>query len=222
MWLSDTYDVPESVAAGSHSPVFAKFLRSWFADTRAITHGELDIRFLDHLTPEELSLARELIRRNLKTKHNHIIEGAAALRDPDAVPILRALLDQESDMSRRLMMAWALWKIERDPIFVECLHEARAVRPKLFEYVHLDQVLWLNDDRALDFLVGLLEVKEGIVHSFTLGLLNELEFGRRMGIHHSKMPHQPADYRKLQKDPAFRAQMVAAIRKRTAESTNGR
>jgi hypothetical protein len=75
MWLSDAYDIPEGVAAGSHSPVFAKFLRSWFADTRAITHGELDIRFLDDLTPEELSLARELIRRNLKTKHSHIIEG---------------------------------------------------------------------------------------------------------------------------------------------------
>jgi hypothetical protein len=125
-------------------------------------------------------------------------------------------------MSRRLMMAWALWKIERDPIFVECLHEARSARPKIFGYVHLDQVLWLNDERALDFLVGLLEVKEGIVYSFTLGLLNELEFGRRMRIHHSKMTHQPADYRKLQKDPTFRAQMVAAIRKRTEESTNGR
>ena len=83
-------------------------------------------------------------------------------------------------MSRRLTMAGALWKIDRDPIFVDCLHEARSVRPKIFESAHLYQVLWLNDDRALDFLVGLLEVKEGTFYSFTLGLLNELEFGRRM------------------------------------------
>ena len=43
-----------------------------------------------------------------------------------------------------------------------------------------------------------------------------------MLIHHSKMPHQPADYRKLQEGVAFVPKSVAAIRKRTAESTNGR
>ncbi len=221
MWLSDSYDVPNGVAEGPHSTVFAKFLRSWFADTYAIPHGELDIRFLEDLSPEELSLARELIRRNLKSKRNHIIEGAAALRDPDAIPILRGLRAQESDMSRRLTMAGALWKIDRDPIFVDCLREARSVRAEIFGSPHLYQVLWLDDERALDFLIGLLEVKERTtVYSFTLGLLNELESGQGM-VHHSKMPHQPEDYRKLQKDPVFRAHMVTAIRKRNAESTNG-
>jgi hypothetical protein len=43
-----------------------------------------------------------------------------------------------------------------------------------------------------------------------------------MGIPAKEMPHQPSDYDKLRKDPAFRAHLVAAIRKRNAESKNGR
>jgi hypothetical protein len=221
MFVSDTYDVPESIVSDVHSPTFAKFLRNWFSETGALTHGELDITFLRELTPDELSLARELIRRNLRLKYNHIIEGAAALHDPEAVPILRELLAHEGDMSRRLMMAWALWQINRDPIFVECLQKARLIDPKLFVSRHLDQVLWLEDGRALDFLIGLLEVNDGMVLQCTLSLLNRLESGRPMLVHHSKMLHQPADYREMQNDPAFRAQMVAAICRRNAESTNG-
>jgi hypothetical protein len=220
--LSDSYDVPESVASGHHSPTFSKFLRNWFGDTTALTQGELDITFLSELTPEELSLARELIRRNLRLKHNHVIEGAAALHDLAAAPILHAMLDDESDMSRRLTIAGALWKINRDPVFIKCLQEAKSVRASIFAYVHLWQVLWLDDERAVDFLIDLLDEKDWTVQSLTLGLLNQLESGRRMGIPAREMPHQPADYRKLRGDPAFRAQMTAAIRQWNAQSKNGR
>lgn len=126
MILRDSYDVPQEVASGLHSPAFAKFLRNWFGDTTALTHGELDFTFLQDLTPGELSVARELIRRNLRLKQTHMIMGAAALHDMDAVPILRALLDGESDISRRLTTAGALWKINRDPVFIRCLEEAKS------------------------------------------------------------------------------------------------
>lgn len=68
-------------------------------------------------------------------------------------------------------MAGALWKINRDLVFINCLEEAKSVRPSIF-------------------LAG-------------------------------RMPHQPADYRKLRADPAFRADMVAATHKWNAESRNG-
>jgi hypothetical protein len=166
-----------------------------------------------------------LIRRNLRLKRNHIIEGASALRDIDAIPILREMLREETDTSRRLTLAGALWKINRDPAFIECLEEAKSKHSDIFQGVHLWQVLWLDDERALDFLIDLLNTKgidllnakEWMTQSFTLGLLNQLEFG----IPATRMPHQPADYRKLRADPAFRAHMVAAIHKRNAESKNG-
>jgi hypothetical protein len=84
--LRDSYDIPADVAAGPHSPAFAKFLRNWFGEPAAITHGELDITFLTELTAEEAELARAMIRRNPGLKYNHIIEGTAALRDTGAVP----------------------------------------------------------------------------------------------------------------------------------------
>jgi hypothetical protein len=219
--LRDTYDVPEEVVAGTHSPAFSKFLWNWFGDTTALTHGELDITFLRDLTPEELSLARELIRRNLRLRYNHIVEGVSALNDVDAAPRLREMLYNEPSMSRRLTIAGTLWKLNRDPVFMECLEKAKAERGSLFGSPHLWQVLWLEDERAVDFLIGLLDVKDWMANSFTLGLLNELEFGRRMDISADKMPHQRDDYRKLQHDPTFRAHMVAAIRKHNAESGNG-
>jgi len=222
MRLSDTYDVPESVASGPHSPAFAKFLRNWFGDTTALTHGELDITFLNDLTSEELSLARELIRRNLKLKYTHIVEGAAALHDPDAVPIMHELLDNEPDMDRQLTIAGALWKINRDPVFIETLRKVRAARPSLFQYFHAFKVLWLDDERALDFLIGLLDVKDAMVQFTALKILNELELGRRMpGVFARDMPHQPADYNRQRNDPAFRTRMVEAIHRRNREGKNG-
>ena len=221
MYIRDSYDIPEEVAQGPHSPAFATFLRSWFADTTALTHGELDITFLKELTDEELDLAREMIRRNLRVKHDHIIEGAAALRDPAAVPILSRMLSEERNWSRKLVIAGALWKIAQDSEFIVHLKEARAADPSLFVWRHLLQVLWLGDERAVDFLIELLDVNDSMVHSFTLGLLNELELGRRMGIPAANMPHQRADYRKLRRDAGFRSHMVDAIRKHNAESKNG-
>jgi hypothetical protein len=219
--LRDSYDIPEDVAAGPHSQAFATFLWNWFGSTKAAANQAVDLAFLDDLTPEEFSSAKELIRRNLRLKYNHIIWGVSVLHDLDAAPMLRELLREEPDISRRLVMAGALWKLTRDPVFIECLEEAKANHGSIFVFRHLLQVLWLDDERAVDFLIDLLSAKESMTQSFTLGLLNELEFGRRTDVHATKMPHQPADYRKLRADPAFRAHMVSAIHKRNAESKNG-
>ena len=120
MRLRDSYDIPESVKQAEHSPAFNAFLWNWFGDTRAITHGELDITFLKDLTDGELETARSLIRKNLKSMQNHIIEGTAALGDVAAAPMLRLLLDQKPDLSisRRLTIGGALWKAYVcDPVF---------------------------------------------------------------------------------------------------------
>lgn len=221
MKLRDIYDIPYDVANGAHSPAFTKFLWNWFGDTGAITHGELDITFLRNLTSEELLLAQQLIRRNLCLNQNHIIEGVSALHDVDAIPILHRMLHEESDISRRLTITGALWEVSRDPEFPACLEEAKSKSITVFATPHLWQVLWLDDARAIDFLVDLLDKGDWSVQSLTLGLLNELEFGRGMGVAAAKMPHQRADYRKLRADPAFRVHMAAAIHRRNLESRNG-
>jgi hypothetical protein len=149
-------------------------------------------------------------------KYNHIIEGTAALNDVGAAPLLRSMLDQEPDLSRRLTIAGALWKLTRDRVFPELLRE--SVGFGILRARHLYQVLWLDDGCAVDILVDLLGDKDW---TLTLGLLNELEFGRRMLIPAREMPHQREYYREHRNDPVLRAALVSAIQKHNRESKNG-
>lgn len=115
--------------------------------------GLPDLTVLKSLTPDEITLAQQLVRRNLKCRHIHLINATWALRDVSTAPLLRTMLEDESDPSRRLTIAGALWKLVRDPVFIECLEQAKGTRTMV---AHIDQVLWLDDERALDFLAGLL------------------------------------------------------------------
>jgi hypothetical protein len=218
----DSYDIPEALVADPRSPAFEKFLWNWFGNPLALSRRELDITFLKDLTPEELSTARELVRRNLPLKHTQLFDGAAALRDVEALPILKRMLGEETSLSWRLTISGALWRIDRDPVFIGCLEEAKFLEPSVFQWVHLFQVLWLDDERVVDFLVDLLDQKDRMARAAVLRLLNELESGQRMWVPAEKMPHQPADYRRLRNDPVFRAHMVEAIHRWNAESRNGR
>jgi hypothetical protein len=250
--LSDSYDIPEEVARGPHSPAFGKFLSSWFGDTYTLTHGELDLTFLEGLTTEERELAREMVRRNLKLKYTHIIEGVSALHDTAAVPILRNMFNEESDEDRRLTIAGALWKLVKDPIFIECLERAKT-RGSL-GYFGLAKVLWLNDARAVDILIDVLPqrdresapwtllkwlafrpvlrpllIRAHIAHAhgnqegfFALSLLNRLEFGGPSKAVDREMWRLPSDYRRRRHEVAFRESMTAAVHKWNLEVKNGR
>jgi hypothetical protein len=57
------------------------------------------------------------------------------------------MFSAESEMSRKLTIA--LWNINRDPIFIECLEQARSVQGNIFLYAHVWQVLRLDDERAV-------------------------------------------------------------------------
>jgi hypothetical protein len=157
MWLSDSYDVPQEVVDGPHSPAFREFLLTWFGSTRRIDFGLPDLTVLKDLTPEEITLAQQLVRRNLKCRRIHIINATWALRDSSAAPLLRMMLEDEPDSSRRLTIAGALWKLVRVPIFIECLGQTKGTETMV---AHIDQVLWLDDVRALDFLTGLLPAED--------------------------------------------------------------
>jgi hypothetical protein len=131
------------------------------------------------------------------------------------------MLSEETELSWRLTISGALWRLNGDPVFIKCLQEAKFVRPSIFQGVHLWQVLWLGDERAVDFLIDLVDRPYWRGRGMVLGLLNELEFGKAFPIPADRMPHQPADYRKLRGDHAFRVHMVAAIHKLNSQRTRG-
>jgi hypothetical protein len=249
MNLRDVYDLPRDLTATKRSPAFDQFLRNWFEDERQLRRGELDLGFLSRLSPEELEVARGLIRRNLKLRFVHIINGAVFLRDLSAVPLLKAMLDTEPDWDRGMEIAGALWQLTRDSVFVERLHQLKANNQ--LHGIHMLKILWLDDERALDFLVDLLnrvdrELKPSFQHARAspiarlfgllkppaprmdngatgrraLSMLNDLEFGRLL-VPVQDLPMQPKDYRVRRNDPAFRATMVRAIHKWNADNHLG-
>ena len=154
MRLSDSYDVPQALVDDPPSLALRQFLLSWFGSDRHYSFNER-LTTADCLAPEETLIARELIRSNLKCRYDHIVSGTWALDDLAAVPLLREIFDTGTSESRRLEISGALWKLNKDPLFIECLN--RAKKGGLFwVYFHVLQILWLNDDRAFDFLIDLL------------------------------------------------------------------
>jgi hypothetical protein len=241
MWLSDSYDVPQEVVDGPHSPAFREFLLTWFGSTVRIYFGLPNLTILNALSPDEITLAQQLVRRNLKCRYIHIINATWALRDTSAAPLLRGMLKDELDESRRLTIAGALWKLVRDPVFLEYLEQAK--KSGLIA-THLAQVLWLDDERALDFLIDLLrqddEDKRKVALIRRRNLLQHTPL-RRWANHaitkHNEAQgagpwalialnnlefdrnvppnekHPPSHYRRHQLDPAFRKHMLLAIHK---------
>ena len=105
MTFTTDYDIPQEVATQSHSSAFATFLRNWFGNSWALTRGEVDLSFLNDLTPEERELAKDLLRPNLRIKRRHIIEGVAALGDIKSVLALEAMFASEANPSWQLIIA---------------------------------------------------------------------------------------------------------------------
>ena len=207
-----SYDIPEGVPNEHHSPAFRAFFRHWFVDSGALARGDVDLGFLDGLTPEEVDLARDLLRRNLGRKRTHIIEGLAALHDLGSVGMLREMMNGEADLGRQLTISGTLWKLVKDPIFVECLRRMKASRNANLKMAHLKQVLWLNDERSIDFLMDFLDDADKFVRQQALTALNELEFERRFFGPAHQLPSQADDFRARRTDEVFRARMSAKLR----------
>jgi hypothetical protein len=207
MSFKTIYDIPEEVLSRSQSPAFAQFLHHWFVDTTGLTRREVDLTFLRDLTEEEREIAKDLLRRNLRLNYTHIIQGVAALNDVAAVPVLRGMLAEENDLSRKLIIAGTLWRLVGNPVFVDCLNRMKVNDRGALRAAHFDQVLWLDDERAIDLLIDLLDDSDSFVRFLALSTLNRIEFER---VFRSKkeLPRSPEDYRPRRNDPAFRMLMV--------------
>ena len=207
----NAYDIPEEVCQGPHSAAFRQFLHHWFVDSFALSRGEVDVSFINDLTPHENEIAKGLLRRNLKLRYTHIIEGAAVMADVGAVPLLRAMLADEPDLSRQLTIAGTLWKLVRDPSFVDCLNRMKASESSALKQAHFHQILWIGDERAIDLLIDMLEDKDKFVRFLALSTLNGLESGHRFQVPENKLPCRAADYQKRRQDRVLRELLVGNL-----------
>jgi hypothetical protein len=197
------YDIPAKAKreCKQGSPALQAFYRDFFVNATGLIRGEVDLTFLQSLTTKESALAKDLIRRNLKLRYTHIIEGAAALRDQEAVPQLKEMLARESNLSRRLTIAGTLWRLVKDSSFPERLHDMVQSDSEPLKEAHIDQIVWLGDERAIRLLMDLLEDDGRFVRYLALSRLNEIEHKRRfMG---AELPHSPDHYLTRRGDNGF-------------------
>jgi hypothetical protein len=206
------YDLPDELTRGPNSQAFSRFLYYWFEDAWPLTRREVSLAFLADLTPSERERARSLLRRNLAVNQTHIIEGLAELGDKSSVPELRAMFSRERDLSRRLTLAGALWKLARDSVFVECLRQLQASDNATLKQAHLDQFLWLGDERSLDALIDLLDDADALVRRLALLHLNQIELGPHRAEPGRAPPIEADDYRQRRSDASFRRMMVDRLR----------
>ena len=119
-------------------------------------------------------------------------------------------------MGARLAIAGALWNLVRDPVFLTCLDRLK-IEPLA---IQIYEVLWLDDERAVDFLIDLLGASDPMVRYSSLELLNSLEAGRGFTLR-EQFTSGPDDYRRMRLNPAFREHMTRAVRKRNREWKQG-
>jgi len=131
--------------------------------------------------------------------------------DTAAVPALRALLADESGLSRQLTITGALWKLARDSSFVDCLNRMKASESSTLKQAHIHQVLWLGDERSVDLLMDLLDDKDKFVRFLALSMLNSLEFGHRFLVPENGLPCKASDYRKRRHDQPLRQRMISNL-----------
>lgn len=206
--LNTEYDLPAKAKRQSKggSRALREFYRHFFVDSVGLSRREVDLSFLQDLTPGESAIAKDLIRRNLKLNYTHIIDGAAALRDREAVPQLQDMLARESNPSRRLSIAGALWKITEDPIFRACLRDMAESNDEILKAAHMYQIPWLGDVHAINLLIDLLHDSDSFVRHLALSALNAIE--HRKNLFSDELPCGPSDYISRRDDMEFMNVMV--------------
>ena len=184
------------------SPVFREFFHHYFVDSILLYRSEVDFGFMRRMGPEELALARRLVRANL-AHGSHFIEGAALLGDREAAPEMHRLLDAERDLGARLPIGRALWMLERSTVFPELLSRMVRSRDPALKQRHCEDVLLLADERAVDLLLTLSEDGDAGVRDAALSWLSELAGARR--------PRDAAYFRARCSDAEFRTHLVRAM-----------
>lgn len=205
------YDIPDNIFEEKRSEAFKQFYHNWFEDSFGLTRGEVDLEFLNDLTPAEHKLAIDLLRRNLQLGYTHIIEGIALLDDRESIPTLKSILAETTDDSRRLTIAGSLWKLDKDESFPEEIERMISHANRFVKEAHLEQILWLGDERSIKYLVDLLVEGDTFASFLALSRLNEIEDNKRYFLGRDEFPHQPDYYLSHREDESFLRAMVTKM-----------
>lgn len=196
------------------SPAFRTFYHSYFIDKILVLRNELDDKWVDGLSPDELDLARRLVRANLANGQIYR-EAAALLNDRDAIPLLHAMLEGTRDLSEKIYIALPLWYLERAPAYPVLINELVHSKQSELKKRHIWEILAIGDMRAIDHLFTLAEDADESVRELAIFHLTALSNSWRGRFWNNESLKTPdlAFFKKRRTNRRFLARMIRELQR---------
>jgi len=172
------YQIDIDPNSGSFSTAFKEFYSSHFKDTWGLTRGDIDTYFYTAMTIEEKEIAKKLVRQNLNLGYTHLFKASGDLHDDKALPILYEHLQNYKDLSRKLTIGQAIWKINNDDLYQELLRELLNHSSHFTKEAHFQQVTDLKNQESIEMLLAYLNDNADFVRDLALSKLNYLLIGQ--------------------------------------------
>jgi hypothetical protein len=176
--VTTEYFIDIDPKSNSFSTAFNDFYQNHFVNAFGLSRGDVDTYFYNAMTTQEKEIARRLIRQNLKLRQAHLYKATGLLKDIEALPILYEQLNSNSDLSWRLTIGQAIWRLNRDGIYADLLRQLKTHPSDTMREAHFDQVTDLKNEESVEMLLDYLNDKSGLVISMTVAKLNYLLTGR--------------------------------------------
>ena len=208
---STEYFIDIDPNSNSLSTAFKDFYQNHFVNAFGLSRGDVDTYFYNAMTTEEKEIAKRLIRQNLKLRQAHLFKAAGILNDVEALPILYEQLNSNSDLSWRLTIGQAIWRLNRDEIYGDLLRQLKEHPSDNMREAHFDQVTDLKNDESIEMLFDYLNDESGLVKSMTVRKLNFISAGQ----HQQKQEFDRAYFLSKQTDKKFKNELVENLKNLT-------
>ena len=106
------------------SKEFKDFYFNHFVEPYGLSRNEVDTSFFKKMSTNELEISKDLIRKNLHLKYSHLFKASGELKDEKALPILYKFLNIETDLSWKLTIGRAIWRINNDNLYEKTINES--------------------------------------------------------------------------------------------------
>lgn len=203
----------------AYSREFRKFIFYYFIEGMYVLRQEIEVSFLDSLTPKERLLAKQLVRNNLRLDHTILYYGAKGLKDYGSVPYLIRRFATETDYGLLLEISQAIRKITDDNFYRQPFKSSLQdmsdtdIRDITISYQTLESehLAGIPDKQPIEILLSALDYSTEYVSVAALLELNYIESNVRH--RESLLPHNAEYYKAKQGQDDFLEEMDNKLKK---------
>lgn len=160
------------------SEAFKCFYNNHFIDTISLSRNEDDRWYFDKMSKEEIGIASELLRRNIKCRYEYIIESIASIKDVSAIPELQLLLNQQTDLGWQLIISRTIFYLNGDLKYFEFVRKIPENESETLRWFNVNSFLDFNTSEGIFLLINTLNDESKLVSSSALNYLNFILTGK--------------------------------------------